>query len=168
MGELFANLGINAKILAAQIVNFAILLLILQKFAYKPIVGMLNARRDEIAKANKHVEEIASRMKDIEEAKESVLKEARDASSEIIKKAEVNATTAAEHIVSEAKAQAQALAAQERKLLAQDREKLKEELRKDIGETVALAVEKSVGDILDAHAKMKLIEQAVAKAKTSK
>src|SRR3989344_6010435 len=105
MSDLFANLGINAKVLAAQIINFAVLLLILQKFAYKPIVGMLEKRREEVEKTNKHASEIEARIKNIEDTKEAALAEARKESTELIKKAEASAVQAAEKIVTDAKSQ---------------------------------------------------------------
>src|SRR3989338_792281 len=106
MQELFSNLGIDWKILLAQIINFAILLFILQKFAYKPIVKMLNSRREEIEKADKHASEIDARIKNIEETKEAALAEARKESTKMIKKAETNAVEAAEKIMADAKAEA--------------------------------------------------------------
>src|SRR3989344_4307849 len=105
VAELFVNLGINAKVLATQIINFAVLLLILQKFAYKPVVGMLEKRREEVERANKHASEL------------------------------------------------------------EERDKLREDLRKEIGETVASAIERSVGDVLDKGAKEKLLSQALEKTK---
>ena len=165
MGELFSNLGRNSKVLAAQIINFAVLLLILQKFAYKPIIRMLEKRREEIAKADKHASEIEARIKNIEETKDAALAEARKESTELIKKAETQATQAADKIVADAKTQALHMASVEQKKLQEQHEKLRQELRKEIGATVASAIEQSVGDILDKSAKEKLLTQALEKAK---
>jgi len=165
VAELFGNLGINAKVLATQIINFAVLLLILQKFAYKPVVGMLEKRREEVERANKHASEIEARIKNIEDTKEAALAEARKESSELIKKAEVSATQAAEKIVADAKEQTLHAAAAEHRRLEQERDKLREDLRKEIGETVASAIERSVGDVLDKGAKEKLLSQALEKTK---
>lgn len=165
MGELFSNLGIDWKILIAQAVNFAVLLFILRAFAYKPVLKMLNTRREEIEKAQKYAGEIEARIKNIEETKETALAEARKESTILIKKAEENAVKAAEKIVADANAQAKAAGAAEHKKLEQEREKLREDLRKEIGETVVLAIEKSVGDVLDKGAKEKLLSQALDKAK---
>lgn len=166
MAELFANLGINAKLLVAQIINFAILFLILQKFAYKPIIGMLNRRRADIETANKRADEMESRINGIEEAKDVALVEARNESSALIKKAEVDAVKNAEKIMANAKAENEKLAQEGRARIAQDREKLKEELKRELGETLVMAIEKSVGDVLDEKGKAKLVEQAMHKTKT--
>ena len=43
-------LGINGKIFLAQLVNFGLILLVLWRFAFKPIVARLEARRERIEK----------------------------------------------------------------------------------------------------------------------
>ena len=161
MQELFSNLGIDWKILIAQIINFAILLFILRAFAYKPIMKMLQTRRDEIEKAAKHASEMDARIKNIEETKEAALAEARKESTELIRKAEVSAVAAAEKVLADAKTEAERATAAEHKKLAQEHEKLREDLRKEMGEVVASAIERSVGDVMDKSAKEKLLSQAL-------
>ena len=48
--ELLGNLGINGKLFMAQLINFAILFFILRKFAYQPILKVLDERKDKIDK----------------------------------------------------------------------------------------------------------------------
>ena len=61
--ELLSNLGINGKLLLAQIVNFFILLYILKRFAYKPILKVLDDRKEKIEKG----------LRDAENAKDKLL-----------------------------------------------------------------------------------------------
>lgn len=44
------QLGIDAKLLVAQMVNFLIIVFVLSKILYKPILTMLDKRRKEIEK----------------------------------------------------------------------------------------------------------------------
>ena len=87
MSELFHNIGIDWKVLLAQIVNFAILLFVLKKFAYKPILKVLNDRRKKIEEAIERSKSVDQKMAEIEILKEKILVEARRESDEIIKKA---------------------------------------------------------------------------------
>ncbi len=48
--ELLQTLGIEPKLLAAQVVNFTILLLVLWKVAYKPLTTLMNERSEKIQK----------------------------------------------------------------------------------------------------------------------
>ncbi len=167
MVELFSNLGIDAKILAAQIINFAVLLLLLQKFAYKPIITMLEKRRREVERANQYAEEIEKRIQSIETTKNDALAEARKESSALIKRAEEDAKRTSERIVTEAGAQAKQLVARGEKQIQEQHERLRQELKRELGATIAIALESTVGDILDKNSKDKLLSQAIEKAKRS-
>ncbi|TSC55412.1 MAG: F-type H+-transporting ATPase subunit b, partial [Parcubacteria group bacterium Greene0416_79] len=48
MPELLHALGINWGVFIAQIVNFTILLLVLAKFVYRPVMKLLDGRREKI------------------------------------------------------------------------------------------------------------------------
>jgi len=56
MAELFHALGIEWPILIAQVVNFAILLVVLWKFVYTPVMRLLDARREGVLKAIERVD----------------------------------------------------------------------------------------------------------------
>ena len=158
-------MGIDWKLLIAQAINFAILLFLLQRFAYKPIIGMLEKRRENIRKSEKYADEMEAHMKKMDEAKEEVLSQARAESTTLMKRAEENAVKNAEKIVADAKAEALRASAAEQKKLAQERDKLREDLRREVGETVAMAIEKSVGDVMDKGTKEKLLSQAMEMTK---
>lgn len=49
MSELFSAFGVNWKLLIAQAVNFGIVLVALRYFLYKPVLAMLEKRREEVA-----------------------------------------------------------------------------------------------------------------------
>jgi len=49
--ELLQTLGIEPKLLLAQIVNFAILLFVLWKVAYKPLLAVMKSRSERIEKS---------------------------------------------------------------------------------------------------------------------
>ena len=92
MQELFSNLGINGKLLIAQIVNFVIILFLLKKFVFSKLIQHLEDRRVRIEqglelteKAEKEMGRIeASRHRELEKAREEgeiVLAEARSSAA---------------------------------------------------------------------------------------
>lgn len=111
------QLGIEPKLLLAQIVNFTIILVVLTKFLYKPVLAMLEKRKKEIAQgleltekmrqeeeqlairkkkmlgeAQTEVEEMMKEMrKRIKEEEVELLREAQEKAEEIIKKAKKEA-----------------------------------------------------------------------------
>src|SRR3989344_888148 len=54
-------LGIDGKLLTAKIVNFIILVFVLRKFVYQPLLGLLEKRRQTIEERMKKAEEIETR-----------------------------------------------------------------------------------------------------------
>lgn len=46
------QLGIEPQLLLAQLVNFLIILFVLSKLLYKPILGMIEKRKKEIAEGS--------------------------------------------------------------------------------------------------------------------
>ena len=57
--EILENFGVNPVLLAAQIVNFIIVLFILKKFLYKPILDLLKKRQFTIKEGLKQAEATA-------------------------------------------------------------------------------------------------------------
>ena len=95
-------------------VSFAILYFILEKFAWKPILGAVNEReksiKDALSAAEKAKEEMVNLKADNEKIlnqaklqRESLLKEAREIKSKIIADAESEATEKANKLVEAAK-----------------------------------------------------------------
>ncbi|OGG39055.1 ATP synthase F0 subunit B [Candidatus Jorgensenbacteria bacterium GWA1_49_17] len=161
MSELIHNLGIEWKVLLAQIVNFAVLLFILKKFAYKPILKVLNDRQKRIEEAINRSKSVDKRMAEIETLKEKVLDEARRESEAIIKKAEEAALRVKESVLKEAHSVSEKLLVDTGKKIQAEREKIFREAKSEIADLVYAAVEKSIGDLAGENLKTKMVEDAM-------
>ncbi|KKU93889.1 MAG: ATP synthase subunit b [Candidatus Jorgensenbacteria bacterium GW2011_GWA1_48_13] len=161
MSELFHNLGIDWKVLLAQIVNFAILLFVLKKFAYKPILKVLNDRRKKIEEAIERSKGVDEKMAEIEALKEKILVEARRESSEIIKKAEEAADKIQEDALKEAYGKSEKFMAESLKKVQAEREKIFQEVKNETAGLVYAAVERTIGDLADEKLKAKMVEDAL-------
>ena len=132
MSELFAAFGLDWRLLLIQAFNFAILLAVLWKFLYTPILKMLDERRDKVVKGVKDAEEaaqklaasdeegraiVASAAKDAEGLVGDARKRADEKRADMIRAAEAHAEgILAEANARAAEAQRQALAATEREI----------------------------------------------------
>lgn len=101
-------------------VTFAIIFLLLKKFAWKPILKMIKEREDSIDSAIKSAEKAREEMKELQAGNERILAEARAASDALLK----DARDAKESIIAEAKAKAKSEAD---RLVAQARETINNE-----------------------------------------
>lgn len=91
--ELLSKLGIDIKLIIAQIVNFGLLLFILSKLLYKPIINKIERDENEFKQAKKQKQELEKHLLEFEKRKKKEIEEARKISKEIIKEAENIAKT---------------------------------------------------------------------------
>lgn len=159
--ELLSNLGINGKLLLAQIVNFLILLFVLYKFAYGPILKMLEERTDKIEKGLKDADESHKKLAEIVQKEKEVMAEARKEAQAIIVKAEEQAKKSKDGIAIEAKAQAEKIMQDTEKKIEEEKNKMLAEVKGEISNLVIIATEKIISQKLDTAKDKELIEKAI-------
>jgi len=152
-------LGINLGYLIVQILNFAILFVVLRAWVYKPIVGMLEKRRQAIEQGLEDAKVAAEARANAEKAAEDLLAEARKEASRLVRAA----TERAEQTAAEVKAQAEHEAEEVRKGSLAEGEKLKEqalgELRGQVAALAIAAAQKIIGEALDDRRQRALIQE---------
>ncbi len=159
--ELLNNLGINVKLLIAQIVNFLILLFILYKFAYKPVFKVLDNRTKKIEKGLKDAEEAKNKLVEISEKEKKIVTEAKKEAQIIIKKAEETAIQSAKDIEISAKNQSDKILEEAKVQIEQEKNKAVKEIKSKIAELVIRATEKIIDEKIDQNKDKELIEKAI-------
>lgn len=105
------KLGIEPTLLAAQVVNFLVIIFVLQKLLYKPILTMLEKRRREIADGVALTAKLKSEEEKLKEMTEKALSKAREDALLIIEDAKKQAKEVEKELLAEAHAQAAAVIA---------------------------------------------------------
>jgi len=85
--EIFAKLGINGPIFLAQVVNFFLLLYILKRLLYRPILKILKERELKIKKGLLEAEKAEIKLREVRESVEEKIKEANKEADKILAKA---------------------------------------------------------------------------------
>ncbi|MEK7577415.1 MAG: F0F1 ATP synthase subunit B [Patescibacteria group bacterium] len=96
------KLGIEPSLLLAQIVNFLVILVLLNKLLYKPILTMLEKRKKEIEDTVKITERLKKDEARMEEKHEKVLTKAREEASSIIEEAKKQAKDVEKELIAKA------------------------------------------------------------------
>ena len=152
-------LGINLGYLIVQILNFAILFVVLRAWVYRPIVGMLEKRRQAIEQGLEDAKVAAEARANAEKAAEGLLAEARQEASRLVREA----TERAEQAAAGVKSQAEHEAEEARKGALAEGEKLKEqalgELRGQVAALAIAAAQKIIGETLDDRRQRALIQE---------
>ncbi len=149
------GLGIESKQLIMQAINFAILVIVLAKFLYKPLLGAIEERQQKIKEGLELTEKANEELEKIDILKEKKIDEGRNEAKDIIKEARDIARKQAETIIDEAHAQAHEEMKKAEKEIESQRRSLMGTLEK---ETVQLAVsmtEKILKDILSDSTKQR-------------
>lgn len=81
------NLGIQPVNLLAQVFNFVILLIVLKKFLYKPILKMLDERQKKVAQGLEYAEKTKVEMEKYEKRREELLAIAKEEAKEVVSNA---------------------------------------------------------------------------------
>src|SRR3989344_8381212 len=113
--EILKNFGIQPSLLLAQIVNFLIILFLLKKFFYKPIVKALEDRKKRIEESLTNAQTIEDKLQKTEAQSTQIIEETRNNAQVLIAEARAEAqrlvdqaTVEARQIIEEAKIKAKA------------------------------------------------------------
>ena len=161
MSELLSKLGIDWKLIIAQIVNFLVLLFVLYKFAYGPILGMLEKRQKKIEKGLADADKAQKNLEKSEEKQKEILRKARTEAKDIVEKAHMQAEKSKSEIAVEAKAQSEKILVDAKKQISQEKEKMISEVKSEIGSLVVAATEKIILERIDEKKDKELIEKLI-------
>ena len=165
MEELVRHFGIDWKLLLAQAVNFGILLFILWKFAYRPILGVLKERREGIERGLALTREAEKRMAAIAVLQEERMEETRREALAIVSKAEETAVAHRDQILAAAEKKGEHLIREAKRVIVEEKTKLREELRRETRELVRDGIAVALMKMPPAPRDRELIDAAVAAMK---
>ena len=163
MLEIFENLGLNYKLIIAQSVNFVLLLLILQRLAYKPILKVLKDRSDKIEKSLKQAKMIEEELKNTEETKLAEIKKAKGKAEVIIKEAYETAEKRSQESIKKTEIKAQEILEKTKKEILSEKERSVEEAKKEIADISIQVAEKIISSEIDKNKQKDLIDNALRK-----
>jgi len=155
------ELGFNIPSLIVFLVNFAILLVILYFFAYKPILKMLDERSERIRESLEAAEQARQEAAESEARTQEQLQEARRQGQQLLEQARALADKYREDEMVKARAEAEAFVARAREEIQQERDSAVEEVKRHFAILAIQAAERVIGQSLDASAHRELIVQVL-------
>ena len=167
MSELIHEFGIDWKLLLAQAVNFFVLLYVLKRFAYTPILNMLRKRREEIEKGIRMRDEAEENLKQITVLKEHTLEEARQEAFRIVARGEGIAKEKKEEILAETAKKSESSIAEAKRIIREEKAKMGEEVFHDAAELIRGGIAKVLGRMQPEERDKILIQKALEELKAS-
>lgn len=140
--EILTQIGIDGKLLLAQAVNFLVLLAVLYRFAYKPMLSFLEKRTERIERGLRDAEEAKRRLDEAATDKEAILAEAREEAKRLVDASRTSAEKRGAEMIAEFEKKAEKIVEESRERATEEREKLFREAKGEIAELVIATTEK--------------------------
>ena len=135
--------------LVFQIINTIILFIVLRKILFKPVLNIIDAREDAIKSDIATGEQAKNEGLALKAEYEKKLAAVKNEGQEIIKQATLRAEQKSEEIISTAKEEATSLKERANKDIAQEKQKVMNELKNDISNIAILAASKVIEKDID-------------------
>lgn len=148
----------------ATVINILVLFLLVQKFLVKPLSNVIQKREDMINSQFREAKIAETEANNLKAQYESDLKHAHEESLSILDKAREDAKSEYNRILGEADVQAKEMMEKARRDMVQEREQALKEAKTEIGDLIALAVDKVAGTKTSAQTDKELIDQFLADA----
>lgn len=148
MEETLQTLGIYWNKLIAQLICFGVLLFVLQRFAYKPVLQILEERRRRIAKGLADAEKAKSDLAEAEARKIQILTEANQKADQLLAETQKIIAAQTEVKIQQAIAQAEAIMQKAHESITLERDKMLSDVRQEIARLVVEVSGKVTGKIL--------------------
>ena len=156
-GETF---GFDVWIFLSQVISFVIVALVLRQFAYKPILAILEERRQRIAEGLLNAEKIKQQLAEAEQRYADILAKANAQAQKMIDEARESAEHVAERKQQEAIVAAEQIVAKAREASAIEHERTMTELKRELGRLVVDTTAKVTGKVLTSEDQRRLQEEA--------
>ena len=162
ISDLTEPFGVSWISFGAQVVNFIIVIIVLKKFAFGPILAMLEQRSKRIAEGEEKLKRIETQLADSEESTAAALEKANNDAKRLIEEAKESAATLSEEKTQEAIAKAQDILVKAQANAKAERDQMVTELKADFGKLVAATTASVTGKVLTAEDNKRINQEALA------
>jgi F-type H+-transporting ATPase subunit b len=156
-------LTINGTLIA-QLVIFLVMLGVLYRLAWGPLLRILNERRARIAQGVEATQKAMQELEAAERERQAKLEEARREAQTILDRITKQAEDLRKELEAKAREQADALIVKARAEIQQERQQAVLDLRSQVADLAVMAAARIIGESLDAKKHRELIERTIEEA----
>jgi F-type H+-transporting ATPase subunit b len=152
--------GWNWKLFLSQVISFCIVAFLLRRFAYKPILAVLEDRRRKIEEGQLNAEKIRRELAEAEKRYQEIVAKANADAQRMIDEARESSAHVAERKQQEAIAAAEQILAKAKEAAALEHERQMQTLKRELGRLVVDTTAKVTGKVLTPEDQKRLQEEA--------
>lgn len=162
------KLGIEPSLLLAQIVNFSIIVLVLAKLLYKPVLAMLEKRRREIAEGVALTQKLREEEEKLKEKKQKLVDEARREGQALIEEARKQIKEEEKDTLAAAHREAEHIIEKGREEVGRLRASMEKDLQKNAVALAELMTKRLLSGVLTSEDKHKILAKHLRELGTMK
>ncbi len=155
-GEQF---GFNKSLFFSQVISFCIVAFLLHRFAYKPILNVLEERRQRIAEGLANADKIKAELVRTEASRQEVLNNANMQANKLIEEARAAAARVQEVETQKAIAAAADIVSKAKQAAEAERARMLADLKREVGRLVVDTTSKVTGKVLTMDDQKRLAEE---------
>lgn len=159
--EGIASLGVNLPTLIAQVITFILFFLLLKKYAFKPVMKMMDDRAGKIRESVEQVEAINDQAAKAEEEYKRQISQAVKEGQEITARAARAGEEMRLKAQEDARKDAESLINRAQVEIQRERDEVIEQLRREFADLTVLAAGKVIEQSLDEKAHRQIIDQTL-------
>jgi F-type H+-transporting ATPase subunit b len=160
MDQVVQTFGINAKLILIQIVNFGVLLFLLRRFLYRPVIRIMNERQEKIEKGLEDAKSAAGELSEASAKREEILIQTKKESKEMLDNALLSAGKIKDSIQKEAEEKAKEILRYAAEQAGEEKKKMMADVKEEVFALAVEITEKILGEQVIELRDKKYIERA--------
>jgi F-type H+-transporting ATPase subunit b len=157
--QIARTFGVDWAHLIAQMISFSIVCFLLYRFAYRPVLQMLEKRRQLIAESLANADKVKAELARTETQRQEVMAQANAQSARFIEEARAAADVLLKQETRKAIAAAEEIMVKAHEAAAQDHARMLAELKQEVGRLVVETTSAVTGKILTPEDQRRLAEE---------
>jgi F-type H+-transporting ATPase subunit b len=165
--QIASTFGVDWPHLLAQMISFSIVCILLHRFAYKPILKILEERRLQIAQGIAETEKIRAELARAEAKCRDIILQADGQATKLIEEAHAAAGRVQQQETQKAIAAAEQILIKSREAAAQEHARMLLELKREVGQLVVQTATMLTGKILTKEDQRRMAEGTIERLTTA-
>lgn len=159
--SVFTTLGINWTLLVAQLVNFAVVLFVLARWVWKPVIRTLDDRSSRIAKSLEEAKRIDHEVAQLEVTRIKIMKSAEEKANEVVAEAMKSAEQQRTELLAKTRRDVEQLVNVGREALGREKTQALAEAKAELAELVVAAASRVIGESMDDKKHRAMVDRTV-------
>lgn len=164
--EILSEFGFDPKLFIAQVINFLILAFLFKKFLYKPLLGAVKKREEEIKKGLDSAQKAEEALLSAEDKKDKILNKAAKEAEDIINNSKKSAQLEGEKILTETKIESERLIKNAKEQANLEREAIEKQISGIAIEVSQKILSSVISELFSDKEKDEILQRSLKKIKT--